>query len=211
MKQERIIVGLLEVNCYLIFSDKSKILYIIDPGNDANIIAEATKKYPFEKAIVLLTHAHFDHISGLGELNELLNIEEFFLCEDDEQLYSSPNNQMLPYFPRATNLPKTCNQFSKLSKLNNNVDKIEIIRTPGHTRGGCCYYFVDVNTLFSGDTLFANSTGRTDLPGGDFAQLVNSIKSKLFKLPDNIVVKPGHGPSSSIGNEKKYNQSLAGF
>ena len=207
MEQTQLIVGMLEVNCYLIFSKDSKILYIVDPGGDAELIAEAAAKYNYEKVVVLLTHAHVDHISGLGVLKDKLEIAEIFLHSDDEKLYNSKNNHLMPYVPLAENLPQTCNQFDNLGEISKG-DDILVIHTPGHTQGGCCYYFSKINTLFSGDTLFSSSIGRTDLPGGSHSKLISSIKTKLFVLKDDVIVKPGHGPESTIGNEKKYNQYL---
>ena len=208
MIDKQLVVGMLEVNCYLVFSNDSKILYIIDPGSDAELIYEATKKYDYQKAVVLLTHAHVDHISGLSELVNLMKIEKVFLHQDDVRLYNSPNNHLMPYVPLAKNLPKVCNRFDEIKEITSSNDDILLIHTPGHTLGGCCFYFSKSNTLYSGDTLFANSVGRTDLPGGSHSKLINSIKTKLFALSDDVIVKPGHGAESTIGNEKKYNQYL---
>ena len=202
MNFSKITVGILEVNCYLVFSEKTSTLYIIDPGGDAEQIVQTAGKYNYQKAVVLLTHAHFDHISGLGDLVKLMDIEFIFVHKNDVKLYKSKNNHLMPYAPPAKNLPEITSDASLIDK------EIKIYETPGHTAGGVCYYFKEFSTLFSGDTLFAGSVGRTDFPGGNPTQLIESIKNNLLTLPDNTEVYPGHGPSSSIAREKQQNPYL---
>jgi len=193
------VVGMLDVNCYLVPVKESRRLYIIDPGGDADRVVAAAKKSDYDEAIILLTHAHVDHISAVSDVTKALNITKVFLHKNDESLYESPNNHLMPYIPAAENLPKTSDAFS---------DDFEIIETPGHTQGGVCYYFKQIPALFVGDTIFNNSVGRSDLPGGNHDQLIASIKTKLMTLPDDLKLYPGHGQSSSVGNEKKFNPYL---
>jgi len=193
------VVGMLDVNCYLVPVKESRRLYIIDPGGDADVIVAAAKKCDYDEAIILLTHAHVDHISAVADVVKALNITKVFLHKNDESLYESPNNHLMPYIPAAENLPKTSDAFN---------DDFEIIETPGHTQGGVCYYFKQIPALFVGDTIFSNSVGRSDLPGGNHAQLIGSIKSKLMTLPDDLKLYPGHGQSTTVGNEKKFNPYL---
>ncbi len=195
-----ILVGLLDVNCYFVFNSESKHLYIIDTGSDADRIIEESKKYDYNSVSILLTHAHVDHISATGEVSDKLNAELVYLHQEDEGLYFSKDNNILPYVPTAENLPKTNNNI--------NCDDFEIIHTPGHSLGGVCFYFKEINTLFSGDTLFLETIGRTDLYGGSFPILKASIKNKLFILPDKTIVCPGHGNKTTIAYEKKYNKEL---
>ncbi len=194
------VVGMLEVNCYLVPVAKSRKLYIIDPGADTNTIVAAAKNFTYDKAVILLTHAHVDHISAVRGVADALGISKVYLHDGDKELYRSPNNNIMPYMPAADALPELTQTIAG--------DDFEIIETPGHTPGGVCFYFKQIPALFAGDTVFNNSIGRSDLPGGSQAQLVNSIKSKLMILPDDLKLYPGHGPATTVGNEKKFNPYL---
>lgn len=185
-------VGLLETNCYLVYDGETSTLYIIDPGGDPERILDAVKTQDFRKAVILLTHAHVDHISAIPELVEKLGIAEVYLHPGDVGLYKSRENALLPFIPPAENLPLTC--------WPPNLPDIEVIDCPGHTGGGVAYRFKKLNALFSGDTLFRNSVGRTDLPGGCHGVLMETLE-KLKKLPPDLRVYPGHGPSTTIAQE----------
>ena len=193
-------VGALAVNCYLIFQEKSKLLLIVDPGDDADLIISAAKSFAYEKAAILLTHAHVDHIGAVPEINKALNCEFVYLASGDAELYKSPENHILPYLPPVADLPKTTAVWD--------VPGVKLLLTPGHSKGGSCFYFADEKFVISGDTLFAGSVGRTDLPGGSFAELEKSIRKELLTLPDDTVVYPGHGPRTTIGEEKRSNPYL---
>jgi glyoxylase-like metal-dependent hydrolase (beta-lactamase superfamily II) len=194
------VVGMLDVNCYLVPVETSCKLYIIDPGGDTDRIVSAAKKYDFDEAVILLTHAHVDHISAVREVVDALNISKVFVHKGDINLYKSPNNHLMPYIPAAENLPEITSEISG--------DDFEVIETPGHSQGGVCYYFKQIPAVFVGDTIFSNSIGRTDLPGGNHAQLIKSIKEKLMTLPDDLKLYPGHGPATTVGSEKKFNPYL---
>ena len=202
MENFRVIpVGPLAVNCYMIFDEKSKKLLVIDPGDDADLIISAAESYPYESAAILLTHAHVDHIGALPEVKKALNAEFVYLGQGDEELYRSPDNHILPYLPPVANLPATT------AKLD--LPGLILLLTPGHSAGGSCFYFPEQKLVISGDTLFAGSVGRTDLPGGSFAVLEKSIREKLLTLPEDTLVYPGHGPRTTIGNEKRSNPYLS--
>lgn len=192
-----LVLGDLGNNCYLVQGPVSGKLYIIDPADEAHVIAEAAKKYSYTEAVILLTHAHVDHIQACGKVAETLGIKKLYLHEGDHELYWSKENALLPY------LPPVEDQIED-SPYEKNED-FEVIHTPGHTPGGVCLFFKAYNTLFSGDTLFSGSIGRTDFPGGDYETLIRSIKEKLFALDDSVEICPGHMGSSSIGAEKKLN------
>lgn len=201
MENFRIIpVGALAVNCYLYFDQTNEHLLIIDPGDDADLIIGAAQNYPFKTASILLTHAHVDHIGAVPEVKKALNADYVYLADGDRELYHSPDNHIMPYLPPVANLPETTAQWQ--------LEKVKLLLTPGHSAGGSCFYFPEEKMLISGDTLFAGSVGRTDLPGGSFAVLEKSIKSQLLTLPEDTTVYPGHGPRTTIGTEKQSNPYL---
>ncbi|OGV45807.1 MAG: hypothetical protein A2017_18060 [Lentisphaerae bacterium GWF2_44_16] len=191
------IIGMLQVNCYIVNVPESGNLYIIDPGSEAEKIISRAKTFKYKEAAVLLTHAHVDHISATGEVMKGLGIEKLYLHPDDIGLYRSPDNNLMPFIPAAKDLPEPMKEFKS--------EDFQIVATPGHTRGGVCYLFNHIPALFSGDTLFCDSIGRADLPGGNLNTLMKSIKETLFNLPDTLPVYPGHGPATTIGSEKKGN------
>jgi len=194
------VVGMLDVNCYLVPVAKSHRLYIIDPGGDTEAVVAAAKKFTYDEAIILLSHAHVDHIGAVRDVAKALDISKVYLHKNDVSLYESPNNNLLPYIPTAEDLPKITATIPG--------NDFEIIETPGHSPGGVCFYFKQIPAIFVGDTIFSNSVGRSDLPGGNHEQLISSIKNKLMTLPDDLRLYPGHGPATTVGNEKKFNPYL---
>ncbi|MFA7230860.1 MAG: MBL fold metallo-hydrolase [Victivallaceae bacterium] len=195
-------IGMLESNCYLVFIDTSRRLYIIDPGSEPETIVAATKKFDYDEAVILLTHAHVDHIGATRPVMDELGVKHVYLHRLDVPLYNSPDNHLMPFVPLSKNLPLTSPEIP--------LPDFELLETPGHTRGGVCFYFKQLPALFSGDTLFAGSIGRTDLPGGDTAALLKFIKEKIMTLPDELRICPGHGPSTTVSKEKRGNPFLAG-
>lgn len=191
-------VGLLEVNCYLVPAGQT--LYIIDPGADTEAIANRAQEFNCLNRVILLTHAHIDHISAVGPVARSLNIKTVYLHRSDLELYFSPANALPPWLPPASDLPPPDTDFTS--------DDFEIIETPGHTPGGVCFYFKQFPALFAGDTLFSGSVGRTDLPGGNHQQLIDSIHRELLVLPDDLNIYPGHGRPTCIKNEKMANPFL---
>ncbi|MFO7937808.1 MAG: MBL fold metallo-hydrolase [Kiritimatiellia bacterium] len=197
-------VGPYEVNCTILWKDPEK-AWLIDPGADADRIKSVLDGNGLTLGVVVLTHSHFDHISALNRVLDGLKVP-VYMHRNDEAFAFSPMNSMPPY--PVTERPPTLN----LEK--NDGDMIEcgglaarILTTPGHTPGGWCLYFKEHSLLFAGDTLFAGSVGRTDLPGGDWDMLTASLR-KLKKLPGNTRVICGHGPETTIGTEKQRNPYL---
>lgn len=197
---KRFIAGQLENNMYLIADEASKKAVLIDASSNIPELIDAAKDYDVE--YILLTHGHFDHIMGLTSLKKALNAKAV-ICKDD--LVISDNiNEFTSLFGLPGVTPPTYEKYIKdgdVIKVGNL--EIKVIQTPGHTEGGVCY-LIDGN-LFSGDTLFNGSVGRTDLFGGNFKKLSDSINNKLFKLDEKTKVYPGHGDMTTIGYEKKYN------
>ena len=195
-------LGAFATNSFLVFMNETEELFIIDPADEADVIIAEAKKFPFKTARILLTHAHIDHISAAGKVAEALNIGKVELAAGDHDMYMSKDNALEPYFPPANDLPKVA-EFDKITNCT-------VISLPGHTRGGSGFLFDDGKEKFLivGDTLFAGSIGRTDLYGGDYAQLMKSITEKLLILPDDLTVYPGHGGETTIGFEKKHNPYL---
>jgi len=196
-------VGPIDENCYLVHLETPRRLYVIDPGADAARIVEAARRLPeFDEARILLTHAHVDHIGAAGEVARILKASRVMLDPADLALYRSPFNAIPPVLPAARDLPETAD-FAPDGDF-------AVLRVPGHTPGGCAFLFEDGGDrfLFCGDTLFAGSVGRTDLPGGDWETLMESIRRELFPLPPETRVFPGHGGATTIGNEKTQNPYL---
>lgn len=190
-------VGLLEVNCCLVRLPSSRTLYVIDPGGDWKLIEAEAKSFDYDEAVILFTHAHVDHISAAGAVADALHVTKVYLNPADKPIYYSPGNTVGNYIPAAENLPDTIWPPEDPRML--------VLPCPGHSPGGAAYYFPELDTVFSGDTLFFSSIGRTDLPGGSEKQLLDSVRKQLFNLPDDTRVVPGHGPFTSIGYEKKNN------
>ena len=198
---KQFIAGQLENNMYLVADEASKKAILIDASSNIPELIEFAKDYDVE--YILLTHGHFDHIMGLTSLKEALNAEAV-ICKDD-LIISDNINEFTSLFGLPDVVPPVYDKYIKDGDIINvgNLE-IKVIHTPGHTEGGVCYLIG--NKLFSGDTLFKGSVGRTDLFGGNFKKLSDSIKNKLFKLGDKIEVFPGHGDMTTIGFEKKYNE-----
>ena len=193
-----IIAGMYEENCYLIMDKDTKELAIIDPGGQPNIIQEEIKLLNGKPKFILLTHGHMDHVGGVIELVNKFNIP--FYINEIEEKYMKNDKSVFGLLPNASGYLKEGDTLNLGSNL------IKVIETPGHTAGGLC--FLIANKLFTGDTLFQGSVGRSDFPGGDGMQLIKNIKEKLLPLGDNIEVYAGHGAASTIGYEKRMNPFL---
>ncbi len=202
MHVEILSVGPFEVNCAIIWGDAKQAL-IIDPGHDAANIEAVLRENGLAVAAYLLTHGHADHLCALAELHKKHPAPVYIHAEETKWAFGQ-QNQIQPYYPvpgkPATEFihPETSKDW-KISDL-----RFQCLETPGHTRGGVCYYFEKEKVIFTGDTLFKGTCGRTDLPGGDGRTLAQSLK-KLAALPDDITVHAGHNESTTIGYEKKTN------
>jgi len=190
--------GIYDANCYIVMDEKTKDAVVLDPGGDGEMLERAIKDMGANVKSILLTHGHMDHVGGVEYLSDKLNVP-FYISKIDEE-YMEKDNYVFGSIRNANGYLEDGNELS-FGSLN-----IKVIATPGHTKGGLCFLIED--KLFTGDTLFQGSIGRTDFIGGSFSEIINSIKTKLLPLGDEIEVYPGHGPKSSIGYEKGYNMYL---
>ena len=203
MQVKKRVLGMVGTNVYLIVHTDTKEAILIDPADAADRIKADIEALGVRLAGILLTHGHFDHIWGLAELRERSGAKVYAYAGEKALCGDARLNV-------SAGAGRACT--ADVDVYGNDGDEITIagitcrlIATPGHTEGSCCYYFPDGGFLISGDTLFAESVGRTDLPTGEMGALVRSVKEKLFVLPDETRVYPGHGEATEIGYEKKYN------
>ena len=203
IKIESRVLGPVATNCYLIINLDNNESIIVDPADSPESIYDMVVRSASRPQAILLTHGHFDHIGAANEVREHYGIKIYASC-DEEKLLASP----------ARNLSNAYGMSLRVTAdvLHNDGDilelaglKIKAIHTPGHTPGGCCYYMEQEGVLFSGDTLFQTSVGRSDFPGGSASALVRSVKEKLLVLPEETHVYPGHMEETTIGYEKLHN------
>lgn len=203
LKIGRMVLGICQTNCYFVYKEGSSEVIFIDPADRGDYIYETLKEKGFRVAGILLTHGHFDHIWGSKKLRELSG-GKIYACGDEKEVCEDAGKNVSEQAGRSYTV-----EPDVYLKDNEEVTiagiTCRLIATPGHTKGGCCYYFEEAGMLISGDTLFQESVGRTDFPTGSMSTLIRSIKERLFVLPDNVKVYPGHGDTTEIGLEKKYN------
>lgn len=202
---KQFIAGLIENNMYLVMDEKSHDAVLIDASQDIPELKKVVDELGANVKYILITHGHFDHIMGLNSLKKTLNAPAV-ICKDDLAI-SDNVNEFTRLFGVPDIVPPTYEKFVKDGDVLDVGDmQIKVIQTPGHTEGGVCYLIGE--NLFSGDTLFKQSVGRTDLLGGNLEKIRHSVKEVLFKLDENIKVFPGHGPITTIAYEKKYNEII---
>ena len=202
IKIRSVLVSECYTNCYLCMNTDTKEGFIVDPGDDALKISVNVSNIEMIPKAILLTHGHADHISAVTELKEKYNIPVYASEEEDRLLVDTRANLSLmfgnPVSICADKYLRDGDKFTIADK------EIKFILTPGHTQGSGCYYIAEDEVLFSGDTLFHQSRGRTDFPGGSEAAIIRSIKEKLLVLPGETTVYPGHMDMTTIDNEKVY-------
>lgn len=196
-------LGDMYTNCGLIGNPETKEMVIIDPGTDAPQIKQEVRKSGYTPVAILLTHGHFDHISAANEIRRFYNIK-IYAGEDETEILADPEmNLSSQFWTRCELVPDVNVRDGELLELGGMY--ITVIATPGHTKGGVSFFFPVWQILFSGDTLFMESVGRTDFPTGNPKVLIESIIDKIFILPDETTVIPGHGPGTSLAYERKNN------
>ncbi|MFC1789255.1 MBL fold metallo-hydrolase [Thermodesulfobacteriota bacterium] len=205
---KELVVGPLMANCFICGCSKTKEAVVIDPGGDANIILLSLADSKLKAKYIINTHGHFDHVSANGKMKDATGAEILIHPLDAPMLEKLSSNAA--FFGVSVENSPPCDQTLEEGDTVSFGDiTLKVIHTPGHTPGGISLYTNGV--VFVGDTLFAGSIGRTDFPGGDFNTLISSIKTKLFKMEDDIRVFSGHGPETSIGTEKRHNPFVRQF
>ena len=203
IKIGRMVLGTFSTNTYFVYREGSQDAVVIDPADYGEHIYESLQKNGFQVAAILLTHGHFDHIWGCEKLRALSGAK-VYANEAERDLLGDARKNISAQAGRACTLH--ADEYLKDGDVLELAGiTFQMIATPGHTPGGCCYYMEEAGMLICGDTLFEESVGRTDFPGGSMSTLVRSIKEKLFTLPDNTKCYPGHGGSTTIGYEKQNN------
>lgn len=218
---ENIVLGMCATNCYAVFDGGAKTpggyvddgqlkeAVIIDPAADAACIEAMIARYKLKPVAVLLTHGHFDHLSAADAVRKRYGIKVYAGNEERPVMNSSSYNLSLPFTGEGMTF-EADEYFKPGKELDFAGFRIGTIPVPGHTIGSVCYYFEEQKVLFSGDTLFAGSVGRSDFPTGNAGQLIRTIKSGLMSLPDDVKVYPGHGESTTIGCERVNNPFIQG-
>ena len=205
LKVSCIAVGEIETNCYLLHPEGAAETLIVDPGDEARRIRQRIEADELKPVAILLTHGHFDHILAVGTLRKMYPGIPVYACRDEKDVLSDPylNASFMSRFE-----PVTADVWLREGdELDLAGLHFKVLQTPGHTIGSICFYFEEDKILVAGDTLFFTGFGRTDLPTGSAAQLKKSLERLLLTLPEDVIVLPGHGRTTTIGFEK----SVEGF
>ena len=206
LKINQYVVGAVQTNCYFAINDETKETLIVDPGDNAKQLADRIRQEELKPVAVLLTHGHFDHAGGAAELAREFQIP-VYAHENEKETLEDPKLNVSWMMGKEEHF--SADEFvADEQELDLAGFHIRVLHTPGHTVGGCCYYLPYEDVVFSGDTLFCMSVGRTDFPKGSMASIVRSIKEKLMVLPERTIVYPGHNDVTTIENERMYNPYL---
>lgn len=206
VKVKRFVVGPVCTNCYFLINEATKELIIVDPGEQADMLSRQIEAEGAKPVAILLTHGHFDHATAADSLQEKYGID-IYAHEAERETLENPALNLCGmvggHYSYHADVYVKDGETMELAGFT-----IQVLHTPGHTVGGCCYYIADQKILFSGDTLFQESVGRTDFPKGSASDLIRSIREKLMVLPDDVEVFTGHDESTLIGYERMHNPCL---
>lgn len=203
LELQKCVLGMVSTNCYFLKNKETGELLLVDPADGAHAIVQKINEMEGKPVGILLTHGHYDHILAVEEIRKQYGIP-VYACVDEKGLLGDPSSNLSGYSGRScTVIPDIL--LSDLEVFTAAGFPIQMIHTPGHTKGSCCYYLKEEQVLFSGDTLFYGSVGRTDFPGGSTAEIVRSLHKLVDSLPEETEVYPGHDASTTIGYEKRYN------
>lgn len=204
MKVESMVLGMVQTNCYLLSDRESGACIIVDPADSPQKIISRIQAEHYEPVAILLTHGHYDHILAVEALRKEYSVQ-VYAARAEEALLGDPGANLSLYIGGESYSTKADVYLSDQEEFTLAGHKIKAILTPGHTSGSMCYYFQDSGFLISGDMVFCESVGRTDFPTGNSAEIISSLKEKIFALPDGTIIYPGHGPSTDVAHEKAYN------
>jgi len=207
MIHEILPVGPLECNCSIIGDETSHEAMVIDPGDDIADILALIQKHNLQVRQIVITHAHIDHVGGAMKLRAATGAP-ILLNQNDYALLKMLDLQAAWIGMRSPGNVEIDHSIGESDKIHAGSLVAHVLHTPGHTEGSICLYFPAQQKLIAGDTLFAGSIGRTDLPGGSFEKIISSLHEKLLALPDDTVVVAGHGPLTTIGEERESNPFL---
>jgi hydroxyacylglutathione hydrolase len=205
---KELVVGPLMANCFIFGCDETKEAVVIDPGGDADRILFSLADSGLNVKYIINTHGHFDHVSANGKIKNATGADILIHPLDASMLGSLSTNAAI-FGISVENSPPCDQTIEEGDTVSFGKITLKVLHTPGHTPGGISLYTDKI--VFVGDTLFAGSIGRTDFPGGDFNTLISSIRTKLFKMDDDVRVLSGHGPETSIGSEKRFNPFVGLF
>jgi glyoxylase-like metal-dependent hydrolase (beta-lactamase superfamily II) len=200
-------VGLLQCNCSIFGDEQTREAIVIDPGDEIEKITEVLERNKLKVKAIVITHAHIDHVAGAHKLRASTGAP-VYMNERDTELLDALDTQAKWLGVNTPPRVEIDSAADDGSVLRLGPAQFQVLHTPGHTQGSLSLWIPEENKLIAGDTLFRDSIGRTDLPGGNTRQILSSIKTRLFELPDQTVVFPGHGPNTTIGREKERNPFL---
>ena len=203
LKIGKMTLGSCMTNCYFVYREGESGVIFFDPAAQGDYIYEKMKEHGFEIEVILLTHGHFDHIGGVDALREKSGAKVYAMEAEKVLLQDPYVNVSAQMHAKVT--VEADGFLHDGDELEYGGKKCKVIATPGHTIGGCCFYFEEARMVICGDTIFAESVGRTDFPTGNMKKLLASIEDKIFTLPEDTKLYPGHGPATTVGHEKENN------
>lgn len=207
IKIKRRVLSACQTNCYYVFREGADEIIIVDPGDAGEVVYEDVKSLGFSKvAGILLTHGHGDHTGGALQLKALSGAK-IYAFEEEAEILKDPEKNLSGWFGDAYGFEADVYLHDK-QELDMAGLHLQVLHTPGHTQGGCCYYDAEDKVMFCGDTIFNGSVGRTDFYSGSMSALVRSIREKILVLPEDVRLYSGHGEKTTVGYEKKYNPCI---
>jgi hydroxyacylglutathione hydrolase len=199
---QSLVVGPIQANCFILGDEKTQKAVVIDPGDEAQRILAGLQKQALQLKYIINTHGHFDHVGANKALKEKTGVP-ILIHRAEAPLLAQLSSSAAVWGMQVDDSPPADRLLEDGDKISFGEITLEVIHTPGHSLGGISLY--TPKDLFVGDTLFAGSIGRTDFPGGDYDQLISGVRTRLFVLGDDVKVYPGHGPATTIGQERRYN------